>query len=83
MIEKAVEGADLNLDFYPPDDRHLWRRALRMWNSYQLHQQGITYRDQGRLAWDGQSIAATAINEFLICSKLHTKARRKSAQKGK
>ncbi len=55
------------------EDGPLKREALRIWNEYQLHGQGITYELQGYVTID-QLLPARKVDEHLLADRFYKQA---------
>lgn len=73
----------MNLDALPPDARIAKSQAIRIWNNYQLHLSGITYEQQGRLAWDGRSVSARTIKEHQLAHRAYIDAQNEETDRKK
>jgi hypothetical protein len=56
--------------------------AIRIWNEYSLHAQGITYEMQGYVTADNV-IPAWKIDEHLLASKFYEQVKPKPKKRGK
>lgn len=55
------------------DNGALKREALRIWNEYQLHGQGITYELQGYLTVD-HTLPARKVDEHMLADRFYKQA---------
>jgi len=64
----------LNAGPTPGEDESLTEEAVRIWNEFALHQDGVTYAAQGYHLGDGVTLIARKIDEHRLVSGLYAEA---------